>query len=86
LPSGLSIAAIQFLGKAQFAKGSKNAAFLDELCIFPNGRYDDQVDASSGAFARLTRVAHGFTPLTFLYVEPRSRLLHGTPFGDAAAR
>jgi hypothetical protein len=24
-------------------------AYLDEHCIFPNGRFDDQVDASSGA-------------------------------------
>jgi predicted phage terminase large subunit-like protein len=32
-----------------------NAAFLDELTMFPNGRHDDQVDASSGAFAKLAR-------------------------------
>jgi predicted phage terminase large subunit-like protein len=28
--------------------------YLDELCMFPGGKYKDQVDASSGAFAQLT--------------------------------
>jgi hypothetical protein len=68
------------------ARGAWNGAYLDELCVFPNGRYDDQVDASSGAFARLARVARGYTPPTFLHVEPRSRLLFGTPFSRAASR
>lgn len=27
-----------------------NEAFLDELCVFPNGSHDDQVDAFTGAF------------------------------------
>jgi predicted phage terminase large subunit-like protein len=36
-------------------KGAWHEAFLDELCVFPNGRHDDQVDAASGAFARLVR-------------------------------
>lgn len=30
-----------------------NAAYISELCAFPNGTYDDQVDGSSGAFNRL---------------------------------
>jgi predicted phage terminase large subunit-like protein len=33
--------------------GPWNAAYLDELTMFPNGRHDDQVDATTGAFARL---------------------------------
>ena len=61
------------IGNVCLVQGEWNAAYLDELCIFPNGRFDDQVDASSGAFAQLTRVAHNFTPPTFLHVEPRSR-------------
>ena len=28
--------------------------YLDELCMFPGGKYKDQVDATSGAFAQLT--------------------------------
>lgn len=31
-----------------------HARFLDELRVFPNGKWDDQVDASSGAFGKLT--------------------------------
>ena len=33
--------------------GAWNAAFLDELCMFPNGRFNDQVDAAAGAFNKL---------------------------------
>lgn len=32
-----------------------NAAFLDELAVFPAGRNDDQVDALSGAYHQLVR-------------------------------
>ena len=34
-------------------KADWNHPYLDELSVFPNGRHDDQVDASSGAFNRL---------------------------------
>ena len=37
----------------KLVKGDWNAAYLDELCSFPFGAHDDQVDASSGAFMRL---------------------------------
>jgi predicted phage terminase large subunit-like protein len=33
-----------------------NAAFLDELCSFPFGRHDDQVDAASAAFTQLGKL------------------------------
>jgi predicted phage terminase large subunit-like protein len=33
-----------------------NAAFLDELGVFPVGKYKDQVDAASGAFNKLALV------------------------------
>jgi predicted phage terminase large subunit-like protein len=42
--------------------GDWNAAYLDELCVFPYGAHDDQVDASSGAFMRLARVATEYEP------------------------
>lgn len=29
--------------------------YIDELCLFPGGKFKDQVDASSGAFGRLVR-------------------------------
>lgn len=35
--------------------GAWNSAYLDELCAFPDGPHDDQVDASSGAFAKLAK-------------------------------
>lgn len=37
----------------KLARADWNAAYLDELTMFPNGRHDDQVDATSGAFAKL---------------------------------
>jgi len=41
-------------GNVRLVAGTWNAAFLDEMCMFPNGTHDDQVDASSGAFIKLT--------------------------------
>ena len=41
-------------GNVVMVKGFWNNAFLDELLVFPNGQHDDQVDAASGAFSKLT--------------------------------
>jgi predicted phage terminase large subunit-like protein len=41
-------------GNVKLVKGAWNAAFLDEIELFPNGAHDDQVDALSGAFGKLT--------------------------------
>lgn len=43
----------------KLARGAWNAAYLDELTVFPNGRNDDQVDASSGAFSKLVGAQPG---------------------------
>jgi predicted phage terminase large subunit-like protein len=40
-------------GNVDIVRGTWNEAYLDELCMFPGGSMKDQVDASSGAFARL---------------------------------
>lgn len=40
-------------GNVKLLRGPWNAAYLDELCVFPNGENDDQVDGSSGAFNEL---------------------------------
>lgn len=40
-------------GNVRLLRGSWNAVYLSELCGFPNGAHDDQVDASSGAFNKL---------------------------------
>jgi predicted phage terminase large subunit-like protein len=42
-------------GNVDIVRGAWNASFLDELTMFPNGKNDDQVDATSGAFAKLAR-------------------------------
>lgn len=41
-------------GNVFIIEGAWNEAYLGELCLFPGGAFKDQVDASSGAFARLT--------------------------------
>lgn len=40
-------------GNVKLVQGDWNDAFLNELASFPNGAHDDQVDAASGAFARM---------------------------------
>lgn len=40
-------------GQVFLTLGSWNGTFLDELCAFPQGGHDDQVDALSGAYAFL---------------------------------
>ncbi len=42
-------------------QGDWNQAFIDELCAFPIGRNDDQVDAVSAAFRALSRRSGGIT-------------------------
>lgn len=41
-------------GNVMVLKGDWNAEYIDELANFPNGTYKDQVDASSGAFAKVS--------------------------------
>lgn len=40
-------------GNIKILRAAWNAAYLDELKLFPNGKFKDQVDASSGAFNKL---------------------------------
>jgi predicted phage terminase large subunit-like protein len=46
------------VGNVKLLEGAWNKTYLDEMAAFPNGVHDDQVDASSGAFAKLTTVKH----------------------------
>lgn len=39
--------------KVKLLRGNWNAAWLDEICAFPEAEHDDMVDATSGAFAAL---------------------------------
>jgi predicted phage terminase large subunit-like protein len=41
-------------GNVKIVKGAWNMAFLDEIEVFPHGSHDDQVDALSGAFLKLS--------------------------------
>lgn len=50
--SGLSAQAEA--GNVKLVRGEWNEAYLSELHGFPEGKYKDQVDASSAAFAKLT--------------------------------
>ena len=40
-------------GNVKLVRGPWNKIYLDELCEFPTGKHDDQVDGSSGAFHQL---------------------------------
>lgn len=40
-------------GNVKLVRGPWNEAFLDEVCSFPNGQYDDQVDAFADALNEL---------------------------------
>ncbi len=42
-------------GNVYMIKGAYNNPYLEELAYFPNGKHDDQVDASSGAFSMLEK-------------------------------
>src|SRR5262249_21726530 len=46
-------------GNVRLVRGPWNGAYIEELCSFPNGKNDDQVDGSSGAFNKL---ALGYSP------------------------
>lgn len=47
------LAAQAEIGNVKLIRGVWVPAYLDELCSFPQGTHDDQVDASSGAFNEL---------------------------------
>lgn len=40
-------------GNVHLVKANWNQSYIDELAAFPNGKYSDQVDGSSGAFNKL---------------------------------
>ena len=66
-------------GNVCLAEGPWNSCFIEELCLFPNGTHDDQVDASSGAFLRLARQSYNYKPATFLRAPRRSLERYGIP-------
>jgi predicted phage terminase large subunit-like protein len=59
-----------------------NQAYRDELCTFPFGAHDDQVDASASAFAVLADACRPGAPVAATAVSP---LVTGAPYGPATA-
>lgn len=53
LTRALPVAARLSAGRIHLAAAYWNQAFIEELCAFPTGAHDDQVDALSGAWAML---------------------------------
>lgn len=43
-------------GLVEIERGAWNRDFVDELCQFPTGKHDDQVDAASDAFNYLSKI------------------------------
>lgn len=56
-------------GNVRCLRGEWNAAYIREHGSFPAGTYKDQVDASAGAFQKLTKRAHGAVPVVSLGKE-----------------
>lgn len=55
----LPLAAQAEAGNVFLLEGAWNAAFLDEIAVFPMGKWKDQVDAASRAFTELTTKRQG---------------------------
>lgn len=51
-------------GNVYILRGEWNNDYLDELCLFPAGKFKDMVDASSGAFGKLITKGTGKTTTT----------------------
>ena len=55
--------------KVKLLRGAWNTVWLDEICAFPEAAHDDQVDATSGAFAAMA----GFVPMPISQPEQKSK-------------
>lgn len=44
-------------GNVRVVRGRWNGEYIEEMTTFPNGAFDDQVDATSGAFNELPKNA-----------------------------
>lgn len=54
LTRALPLVARSEQGKLAIVRGPWNQSFIDELCAFPEGQHDDQVDACGGGMTLLT--------------------------------
>jgi predicted phage terminase large subunit-like protein len=58
LTRALPLVARSEQGKLAVVRGAWTQGFLDELCSFPDGQHDDQVDAADGALQMLGKSDH----------------------------
>lgn len=63
-------------GNVKLLRGPWNAAFLEEIGMFPNANYDDQVDAAADAYNELVASAGANVPITapLILTAPRSSI------------
>jgi predicted phage terminase large subunit-like protein len=52
-------------GNVRVVRGTWNHRFVEELCVFPAGDHDDQVDAASGAFSWCARIPAFEAPTSY---------------------
>lgn len=67
-------------GKVALVRGNWNQGFLDELCAFPEGRHDDQVDAFSGGMTLLSAATGAFDAATVKLVKIGNNVSSGRTF------
>jgi len=63
-------------GNVSIVMGDWNEAYLDEMCAFPSGTLKDQVDATSGAFARLVAMPPS-VPIVMPFSSSQARNIPG---------
>jgi predicted phage terminase large subunit-like protein len=66
-------------GNVKIKRADWTSAYLSELCDFPSGRYDDQVDCSSGAFAKLALSDDDSEPQIFIATRTREEIYGNIP-------
>lgn len=59
------------VGRVRLVRGGWNEGFIEELCGFPRGRHDDQVDGASGAFSKLAGGKDGWLDWAKKKLEPQ---------------
>lgn len=62
LTRALPLVARSEQGKLAIVRGHWNQSFIDELCAFPEGMHDDQVDACSGGMSLLSLPSGAIDP------------------------
>jgi predicted phage terminase large subunit-like protein len=76
-------------GKLKLVRASWNDAYIDELSVFPAGRNDDQVDATSGAYTMLSGEETVISVSNYFFDVPNQYIydgkVHAQPPGHVAS-